>query len=83
METIAPFKEIIEEVKAHGGDAFKRCFQCGLCDAVCPWNKVRQFSMRKIVREATFCLTDIESEGCGVAPHAVDVPSSVCEEVNR
>ncbi len=62
METIAPFKEIIEEVKAHGGDAFKRCFQCGLCDSVCPWNKVRQFSIRKIVREATFGLTDIESE---------------------
>jgi len=62
METTAPFKEIIAEVKSHGGDAFKRCFQCGLCDSVCPWNRVRQFSIRKIVREATFGLTDIESE---------------------
>ena len=62
METVAPYKEIIDVIKANGGDAFKRCFQCGLCDTVCPWNRVRAFSMRKIVREATFGLTDIESE---------------------
>ena len=62
METVAPYKEIIEVIKESGGDAFKRCFQCGLCDAVCPWNRVRKFSMRKLVREATFGLTDIESE---------------------
>lgn len=62
METVAPYKEIIDVIKANGGDAFKRCFQCGLCDSVCPWNRVRTFSIRKIVREATFGLTDIESE---------------------
>ena len=74
METVTPFKEIVDEIKASGGDAFKRCFQCGLCDTVCPWNRVRKFSMRKIVREATFGLTDIESEDiwrcttCGRCP---------------
>jgi Fe-S oxidoreductase len=62
VETVAPYKEIIDVIKASGGEAFKRCFQCGLCDVVCPWNRVRTFSMRKIVREATFGLTDIESE---------------------
>lgn len=62
VETVTPYKEIIEVIKAGGGDAFKRCFQCGLCDAVCPWNKVTKFSMRKLVREATFGLTEIESE---------------------
>lgn len=62
METVAPYKEIIDVIKASGGEAFKRCFECGLCDVVCPWNKVTSFSMRKIVREATFGLTDIESE---------------------
>jgi Fe-S oxidoreductase len=74
MDIVTPFKEIVDEIKASGGDAFKRCFQCGLCDTVCPWNRVRSFSMRKIVREATFGLTDIESEDiwrcttCGRCP---------------
>ncbi len=62
METVAPLKEIIDVIKESGGDAFKLCYQCGLCDTVCPWNRVRAFSMRKIIREATFGLTDIETE---------------------
>jgi len=54
METVTPFKEIIDAIKASGGDAFKYCYQCGMCDTVCPWNRVRNFSMRKLVREAIF-----------------------------
>lgn len=74
MENVADYKEIIDVIKESGGEAFKRCFQCGLCDVVCPWNKVRTFSMRKIVREATFGMTEIESEDiwrcttCGRCP---------------
>ncbi len=62
METVAPINEIIDVIKESGGDAFKYCYQCGLCDTVCPWNRVRDFSMRKIIREATFGLTENESE---------------------
>jgi Fe-S oxidoreductase len=62
MENVADYKEIAEVIKISGGDAAKRCFQCGLCDTVCPWNRVKQFSMRKLVREASFGLTEIESE---------------------
>jgi Fe-S oxidoreductase len=74
VETVAPFKEVLDEIKEAGGDAFKLCFQCGLCDVVCPWNRVRPFSMRKIIREATFGLTEIEGEDlwrcttCGRCP---------------
>jgi Fe-S oxidoreductase len=41
---------------------------------VCPWNRVRKFSIRKIIREASFGLTQIESEEiwrcttCGTCP---------------
>jgi len=74
VENVADYKEIVEVIKDNGGDAFKLCFQCGLCDTVCPWNRVRDFSMRKIVRQATFGFTDIESEDiwrcttCGLCP---------------
>ncbi len=74
METVAPEQEIIEVIKEKGGDSFKYCYQCGLCDAVCPWNRVRPFSMRKLVRQATFGLTEIDKEEmwrcstCGTCP---------------
>ncbi|MFQ6104140.1 MAG: (Fe-S)-binding protein [Candidatus Glassbacteria bacterium] len=74
MEKLADYREIIDVIKANGGEDFKFCYECGLCDVVCPWNRVRSFSMRKIVREATFGLTDIESEDiwrcttCGICP---------------
>jgi len=74
VENVADFKEIVDVIKASGGEAFKRCFQCGLCDVVCPWNRVTDFSMRKIVRQATFGFTEIESEDiwrcttCGRCP---------------
>lgn len=74
MENVADYKEIVEVIKTNGGEAFKRCYQCGLCDVVCPWNRVRVFSMRRIVREAAFGMTDIESDDiwrcttCGICP---------------
>ena len=74
MENVGDYKEIVDLIKANGGEAFKRCFQCGLCDVVCPWNRVRPCSMRKIVRQATFGMTGIESDEiwrcttCGTCP---------------
>jgi Fe-S oxidoreductase len=62
MESLADYKEIVDVLKDNGGEAFKFCYECGLCDAVCPWNRVRSFSMRKVVRQASFGLTEIENE---------------------
>ena len=74
MEIVAPYKEAIDAIKEAGGEASKFCYQCGLCDTVCPWNRVRNFSMRHIVRQATFGLPEIEGKDmwrcttCGRCP---------------
>ena len=74
METVVPLEEIVDEIRNAGGEAFKYCYQCGKCDVVCPWNRVRPFSIRKIIRQATFGLPDIELDDvwrcttCGKCP---------------
>jgi Fe-S oxidoreductase len=74
VDTVAPIKEISDLVKEKGGASFELCYQCGICDVVCPWNRVARFSMRKIVRQAAFGLTEIEGEDiwrcttCGTCP---------------
>ena len=74
METVEPLEEIVEAIRDAGGEAFKYCFQCGKCDVVCPWNRVRDFSIRKLVRQAAFGLPEIELEDmwrcttCGTCP---------------
>jgi Fe-S oxidoreductase len=74
VETVTPFQEIVEEIRASGGDANRFCYQCGKCDVVCPWNRVRDFSIRKIVWQASLGVPDIEQEDiwrcttCGSCP---------------
>ena len=73
-EPVAPFKEVIAEIKQAGGHTYRLCYQCGKCDVVCPWNRVRSFSMRRLIREASLGLTEIEGEDiwrcttCGSCP---------------
>jgi Fe-S oxidoreductase len=62
VETVTPFKEIIEEVKDSGGDLSKFCYQCGICDTVCPWNKVSSFSIRKIMNQSNYGLFEVEED---------------------
>jgi len=74
MEIISPYKEGIDAIKAAGGEAFKYCYQCGMCDTVCPWNRVTVFSMRNLVRQATFGIPELDGEDmwrcttCGRCP---------------
>jgi len=87
VENLADYKEIVEVIKENGGDAFKYCYQCGLCDTLCPWNRVMAFSMRKIVRQATFGLTEIENEEiwrcttCGRCPQRCPRGVKIIESV--
>jgi len=60
VETVTPLAEIIQAVNEAGGESFKLCYQCGKCDVVCPWNRVTDFSIRRIIRQAALGLPDIE-----------------------
>jgi len=64
METVelAPFKVVIDGIKEAGGDADKFCYQCGKCDTVCPWNRVRKFFLRRMINQAKFGVVPFESE---------------------
>lgn len=64
METLslAPFQVVVDGIKEAGGDADRLCFQCGTCDTVCPWNRVRNFSVRKLVNQAKFGVVPFESD---------------------
>lgn len=74
METVTPLEEVVQEIKDAGGEAYTYCYQCGLCDVVCPWNRVRDFSIRKIIRQSAFGLPEIELDElwrcttCGACP---------------
>ena len=62
MEYLAPFKEGIDLIREAGGDAFKLCWQCGLCSASCPWNTVRTFMTHKMICQSRYGLVDLEDE---------------------
>jgi Fe-S oxidoreductase len=74
VETVTPLAEIVDEIKEAGGEAFRFCYQCGKCDVVCPWNRLRPFSIRKIVWQAALGLPEIELDEiwrcttCGSCP---------------
>lgn len=64
METISitPFKVVIDGIKEAGGEALKFCYQCGKCDTVCPWNRVRKFFIRRLIHQSQLGLVPFESE---------------------
>ncbi len=62
MEAVAPLKEVSDLIRDAGGEAFRLCFQCGLCTVSCPWNIVRSFSPHQMICQARFGLADIEDD---------------------
>jgi Fe-S oxidoreductase len=59
---LAPFRDVIDGIKETGGEAFKLCYQCGLCETACPWNRVRKFFVRSLVHQAQLGVVDFGSE---------------------
>ena len=76
METIplSPYKAVVDGIKDEGGGADKFCYECGKCDTVCPWNRVRRFPVRRIINQAKFGVVPFESEDlwlCTTCGHCV------------
>ncbi len=75
MQATALSKEVADIIKEEGGDILKLCYQCGLCTAACPWNRVRSFIVRKLMHQAQVGLVDFEDEDmwtCVVCNACVD-----------
>ena len=53
-EATAPFKEAIEMIREAGGEAFRNCFQCGLCTASCPGTTCGTFTPHRKITESKF-----------------------------
>lgn len=83
MEIFEPFKEAIEEINQAGGERTKLCFQCGKCDSVCPWNRVRNFSMRKLIREANLGLSEIEKDDIWLCTTCGNCPQKCPRDVRQ
>ncbi|MDD5092928.1 MAG: (Fe-S)-binding protein [Dehalococcoidia bacterium] len=62
MEALAPSKEGSQFIKEAGGEAFKLCYQCGLCAATCPWNMVRNFIPRRMIHGTQLGLFESDIE---------------------
>ncbi len=59
---LSQFKVVADGIKELGGEAFKLCYQCGLCETQCPWNHVRRFFIRKMIHQAQLGIIPFESE---------------------
>ncbi len=62
MTPVTPLKEAVDIVNEEGGEILKLCYQCGTCTAVCPWNRVRDFIVRRIMHQGQLGLIDFEDE---------------------
>jgi len=62
MQAVAPYKDAVDIIKEEGGDLLNLCYQCGMCTAVCPWNLVRSFIVRRIMHQGQLGLIDFEDE---------------------
>jgi len=62
MAAVTPLKEVVDIIAEEGGDILKLCYQCGTCTAVCPWNQVRDFIVRRIMHQGQLGLVDFEDE---------------------
>lgn len=62
--SVTPDKETVDILLMQEEDQplFKICYQCGTCTGTCPWNLVKEFTVRKIMHKAQLGLIDFGEE---------------------
>ena len=73
-QTVTPYLEMSQAIMGAGGEALKRCYQCGTCAGTCPWTLITNFNIRKLVRFGQLGIDGIEEHmwGCSTCKFCVD-----------
>lgn len=73
-QTVTPYLEMSQAIVDAGGEALKKCYQCGTCTGTCPWTPITHFNIRKLVRYGQLGLDGIEDFmwGCSTCKFCVD-----------
>ena len=71
---VTPYLEMSQAIMEAGGEALKKCYQCGTCTGTCPWTPITHFNIRKLVRFGQLGLDGIEEFmwGCSTCKFCVD-----------
>jgi Fe-S oxidoreductase len=74
LTAITPYLEMSQAIAEAGGEAFKKCYQCGTCTGTCPWAPITEFHIRKLIRLSQFGYDGIEELmwGCTTCKFCVD-----------
>lgn len=62
MSVETPMLEITDAILEVGGETLKQCIQCGTCTGVCPWNLVKEFNPRQLIRLVSLGLEGYEQD---------------------
>ncbi|HON58391.1 MAG TPA: (Fe-S)-binding protein [Smithella sp.] len=73
-QAVTPYLEMSQAIMDAGGEALKKCYQCGTCSGTCPWTPITHFNIRKLVRYGQLGLDGIEDFmwGCSTCKFCVD-----------
>ncbi len=71
---VTPYLEMSQAIAEAGGEAFKKCYQCGTCSGTCPWTPISEFNIRKLVRLSQLGLEGVEDLmwSCSTCKFCVD-----------
>ena len=73
-QAVTPYLEMSQAIMEAGGEALKKCYQCGTCSGTCPWTPITQFNIRQLIRFGQMGLDGIEEFmwGCSTCKFCVD-----------